>query len=78
MLVWKSELARLRQIPIARTTLEDLDWVEKILSNSHLSATERAWLEFLKALIRWRRRYDIQLGDASPITVGELDIEIGD
>lgn len=78
VLIWKSELARLRQIPIARTTLEDLDWVEKVLSNSHLSATERAWLEFLEALMRWRRRYDIQLGDASPITVGEFDIEIGD
>ena len=77
ILLWKSELDRLRRIPIGETTLEDLDWVEKTLSNSRLLDSERGWLEFLKTAIRWRRRYDIQLGDASSISVGEFDIEIG-
>ena len=77
ILLWKSELARLRRIPIGETTLEDLDWVEKTLSNSRLMDSERRWLEFLQTAIRWRRRYDIQLGDAASISVGEFDIEIG-
>ena len=76
ILLWKSELARLRRIPVGQTTLEDLDWVEKVLSNSRLLNSERGWLEFLHTAMRWRRRYDIQLGDMSSISVGEFDIEI--
>jgi len=37
---------------------------------------ERAWMELLAALMRWRRRFDIHLGDASKISVGEFDIEL--
>ncbi|MDA1275099.1 MAG: hypothetical protein O2960_13785 [Verrucomicrobia bacterium] len=76
ILLWRSELARLRRIPIGETTVEDLDWVEKTLSNSLLVDVERAWMEFLAALMRWRRRFDIHLGDASKISVGEFDIEL--
>jgi len=74
--VWKSELARLRQMPAGRTTWEDMEWTEEVLSNSTLSVPERSWLEFLLALMRWRRRYDIDLGESTRIPVGEFDIEI--
>ncbi len=74
--IWKSELARLRRLPLGQTTVADLDWAQQALFNSRLSDAERAWLEFLQAMIQWRRRFDVQLGDAERIPVGEFDIEI--
>lgn len=74
--VWRSELARLRQLPVGRTTLEDFEWVESVLTNSRLSDAERGWIEFLCALMRARRRYDIEVGEAARISVGEFDIEL--
>ncbi len=74
--VWKSELVRLRQLPINLTSVADLQWTEEVLANSRLSVAERGWLEFLAALMRWRRRYDILLGEATRIPVGQFDIEI--
>lgn len=74
--VWRSELARLRRLPIGQTTIEDLDWVENVLANSRLSDSERGWMQFLFALMHGRRRYDIQLGEGARISVGEFDIEI--
>jgi WD40 repeat protein len=74
--LWKSDLARLRQLPVGRTSLEDLKWTEEVLANSKLSGAERGWLEFLLALMRWRRRHDIQLGEPARIPVGQFDIEI--
>jgi hypothetical protein len=74
--IWKSELARLRQIPIGQATVEDFEWVENVRSNSRLSEAERGWIEFLFALMRARRRYDIELGEAARISVGEFDIEL--
>ncbi|MBI4657315.1 MAG: hypothetical protein HY735_00450 [Verrucomicrobia bacterium] len=74
--VWRSELARLRRVPIRQTTLEDLEWVENVLSNSRLSDAERGWMQFLFGLMRHRHRYDIEVGEAPRIAVGEFDIEL--
>lgn len=74
--LWKSELARLRRLPLGQTTLGDLEWAEQALFNSKLSEAERAWLEFLQAMIQWRRRFDVQLSESERIPVGEFDIEI--
>jgi WD40 repeat protein len=74
--VWQSELDRLRRCPIAQTTLDDLGWVNESRGDPRLSEAERAWLGLLAALIQWRRRHDIFLGEEGAISVGEFDIEI--
>ncbi|MDA0769399.1 MAG: hypothetical protein O2821_04170 [Chloroflexi bacterium] len=74
--LWTSELSRLSFLPIGQTTVEDLAWVEETLRAGEASELERRWLEFLAALMRWRRRFDIGLEDAAVIEAGEFDIEI--
>ncbi|MCL4297034.1 MAG: WD40 repeat domain-containing protein [Anaerolineae bacterium] len=75
--LWTSELARLCHQPLTRTTLADLAWVEAALAEKGLPDLERAWLEFLLTLLRWSRRFDIEV-EAAPrhIVIGEFDIEI--
>ena len=63
-------------MPVNETTIEDLEWVEGVLSHSPLSEAERGWMQLILALMRNRRRYDIQLGEAPRISVGEFDIEL--
>ncbi|MBE7555926.1 MAG: WD40 repeat domain-containing protein [Anaerolineales bacterium] len=75
--LWASDLARLCHQPLARTTLADLTWVETSLAEKGLPDLERAWLEFLFTLLRWSRRFDIEVEAASRhIVIGEFDIEL--
>jgi WD40 repeat protein len=76
--IWSAELARLEETPAAQLTLRDLESANKLLAQELLTETERLHLEFVAALLRWRMRLDIVIGDAAPkvIELGEFDIEI--
>ena len=74
--VWQSELGRLWRFPVGHTTLDDLHWTQAALRDPDLAAAEHDWLAFLRALMQWRRRHDIQLEESARIVVGEYDIEI--
>lgn len=64
-------------LPTGQASLNDLAWVQEVLRDGNLSAEERNCLEFIAALMRWRRRFDIEVGEAPwRIEVGEFDIEI--
>ncbi len=65
------------RLPIGQTNLEDLALVQETLHDGNLSAEERNCLEFIVALMRWRRQFDIEVGEAlRRIEIGEFDIEI--
>ena len=76
--LWSTELSRLSQLPVARATLQDLEWVQATLRAPEPTEAEKNALKFIAALIRWRRRSDILVGEAAPrmIELGEFDIEI--
>jgi WD40 repeat protein len=75
--LWGSELVRLSRIPVGRMAAQDAELAQDALGDSTLSPAERAALEFIVALLRWRRRFDVHLDDAPRhIAVGEFDIEI--
>jgi WD40 repeat protein len=75
--LWVSDLTRLGRIPVEQTSLEDIEWIQQMLQNTEISSAEQAWAEFLLALMRWRRRFDIEVA-AAPVHIpaGEFDIEI--
>ncbi len=58
--------------PTATTPLEE---VEAALSVAR-SERERCWLELIVGLARWRRRFEVEVGDAV-VHAGEFDIELG-
>jgi WD40 repeat protein len=76
--LWSAELHRLIHLPVGQATLKDLEWVQAQLQRKAISKAERKTLEFIAALIRWRRRSDILVeeGAARVIELGEFDIEI--
>jgi hypothetical protein len=76
--LWSAELNRLSQLPVARAGLNDLEWLQKALAASETSRAEKDAMEFIAALLRWRRRSDILVDEAAPrvIELGEFDIEI--
>src|SRR5207245_2506226 len=76
--LWSAELHRLSQLPVARTGLKDLEWLQNALRAPETSQAERDGMEFMAALLRWRRRSDILVDEAAPrvIELGEFDIEI--
>lgn len=75
--LWSSDLAHLSHRPVTQTDINDKSWVEETLQHGKISIAERGWLEFILALIRWRRRFDIEVEEAPRrISIGEFDIEI--
>lgn len=65
------------KLPVQQTTLDDLARVEDELRKDALTDPERRWLEFMRALMRWHRRFDIEVEERPKgIPGGEFDIEI--
>lgn len=75
--LWSSDLTRLASLPPGQTTLADLEWLQETAQTGKISSVERSWANFMLALGRWRRRFDIEVEAVSPhISIGEFDIEL--
>lgn len=74
--LWDATLTVLPDLPLTESVPHDLDMVQAALTATTRPA-ERAWLSFVAALLRWRRRFEIEL-DRAPeyIQAGEFDIEV--
>jgi len=72
----------LRQVDVSRLiveqiSLKELHLVQERLQDDEVADAERKWLEFILALARWQRRFDVEIGEVPhEIPVGEFDIEI--
>lgn len=67
----------LSYLPLGDRSAEDIALVQQTLQSGETSPAERGWLEFLLAMMRWQRRFDIGVGEAPRrMEVGEFDIEI--
>jgi WD40 repeat protein len=70
-----ANLLRLSELPVAEAGRSDFDWVQETLHDKTPSGSERRALEFVAALMRLRRRFEIEV--AEPIRrTGKYDIEI--
>jgi WD40 repeat protein len=75
--LWTSNLLRLSKLPVAEASRSDFDWVQGILRDEKPSGSERQTLEFMAALMRLRRRFEIEV-DEPTRRAEKYDIEIGD
>lgn len=74
--LWDATLTVLPDLPLSESVPHDLEAVQAALTAATRPA-ERAWLSFIAALLRWRRRFEIELERAPErIQVGEFDIEV--
>jgi WD40 repeat protein len=70
-----ANLLRLSELPVAEAGRSDFNWVQEMLHDKKPSGSERRALEFMAALMRLRRRFEIEV--AEPIRrTGKYDIEI--
>lgn len=71
--LWGSEIATLAATPVAVLAGEN-DGLKAM--RREVGSDERAWLDFMLALVEHHRRFDIQVEAADHVEVGEFDIEI--
>jgi HEAT repeat protein len=62
--------------PFARTVPAQLAVVSALADDTKLTAPLRQALKFSECVLRYRFRYDIEIGDVPTIRAGEFDIEI--
>lgn len=55
-------------------THKNMTTIEEIVHASSSSPLNHRWLQFMLALLRWRARYDILIGEPQMLQVGEFDI----
>jgi WD40 repeat protein len=75
--IWALNPIRLCHLPIAMASQDDFEWVQETLREGKIAESAQQGLEFIAALMRRQRRYDI-LVEETPrrIEVGAFDIEI--
>jgi hypothetical protein len=67
----------LSHLSLVKTGLKNIAWVRETLQSGETSDVERRWLEFILAMMHWRRRFDIGVGEVPRrIVAGGFDIEI--
>jgi len=64
--------------PAARATPGDLAAVDLLAADERLSAAARRGLEFLRCVLQYRFRFDIEVSEAPTIQRGDFDIEIAE
>ena len=75
--LWSLGTRHYINIPVNNTTLQDLELVQTSLQDSKLTNSEQNWLQFLLALMRWHKRFEIEVANApQKIDAGEFEIEI--
>jgi WD40 repeat protein len=75
--LWVLGKVDLGRLIAEQTSLKELRLLQERLQEEEVADAERKWLEFILTLIRWQRRFDIEVGETpQEIPVGEFDIEI--
>ena len=75
--LWSLDLPRLIEKPIRQLCPQDRKFIEKTLQDDKITKEERHWLEFMRALMDWHQRFDVEVEDAPQLVgTGEFDIEI--
>lgn len=74
--IWPLQTFVWTRTPIALTRPDLLQSAEKEMTHSYVSQQEIQWLRLIQEILKWRQRYDVEIGDVQPISVGEFDIEL--
>jgi WD40 repeat protein len=74
--LWNLETFLLVRLPVEAARPDTIRFIQQRLIYSDLSRAEQTWLRYTHELIRWRQRFDVEIGDVEPIHVGEFDIQL--
>lgn len=66
----------LLHLPLDLATPGQADQIEQQLKTTRLNLSQQRWLNLALHLLRWKQRYDVELADSRPISIGEFDIQI--
>jgi len=76
ILCWGMEAFLLARRPVELSSPTQIQQLEIDLARPNQTTAIRNWLAYLLELMRWKGRYDIQIGETRPIHLGEFDIEL--
>ncbi|HDQ71766.1 MAG TPA: hypothetical protein ENN19_06670 [Chloroflexi bacterium] len=79
--LWDLRILQIRQLlerPFAQADPQALASLSVLVDNEDLSPTARLILCFAQHILRHRARFDVEIGEAPSIMLGEFDIEISE
>ncbi len=73
---WDLSVLLFSRTPVELILGENEKIAQKI-KKENIAPGEKAWFEFISAIIQWRKRFDIEVGEIHPVLqIGEFDIEL--
>ncbi|HMD88666.1 MAG TPA: WD40 repeat domain-containing protein [Anaerolineaceae bacterium] len=76
ILLWNLDTFLTSRQPVESARTDSADHIQEKLNHGAININEKNWLTFSMELIRWRQRFDVEVGDFHPIQAGEFDIEL--
>jgi len=73
---WSLDSLLLIRSPLSTKKLIELPELENLLIQNNLLSSDKSWIRLVTELIKINHRHDIQLGEPTPISIGEFDIQI--
>lgn len=73
---WNLESLLLTRQPVETTSPSQMVALQEKLRTAALSPAEKAWLTFTLELLRWKSRFDIELGEPQVVQLQEFDIQL--
>jgi WD40 repeat protein len=74
--LWNINLVAWAMTPLVDFAPGKMEEIDDLYKSKQTSQSEKAYLQFIIQAVQWRLRYDIQIGDAAVISVGEFDIQL--
>jgi hypothetical protein len=74
--IWPLQTFIWSRSPMAIAHPDLLQSAEKEMTRSYVSQQEIQWLRLIQEILKWRQRFDVEIGDIQPISAGEFDIEL--
>jgi len=73
---WSLNSLLIIRSPLSTKKLTELSELEMLLNQNNIMSSDKSWIRLVTELIKINHRYDIQLGEPTPISIGEFDIQI--
>lgn len=76
LVIWDARLLRWVRQPLDQISEQTLPEIQTMHAERAQSSSVKTWLAFLLELMRWKKRFDIQLEEIHTIQLNEFDIEL--
>lgn len=76
IIIWPLDTVHILRTSLSKMKTETIPMIQNRMAGTAITKNEHCWLQFILEMLKWRQRFDVELGEISTISAGEFDIEL--